>query len=102
MKEFSVLPVPIIATILGEGGSGGAIGIGVADIVLMMENAYYSVITPEGCASILLRDSSKAREAAALLKLTPQDLLRFRVVDRIVAEPARGRAQGPRRAPPRR
>jgi len=90
MKEFSILPVPIIATILGEGGSGGAIGIGVADIVLMMENAYYSVITPEGCASILLRDSGKAREAAALLKLTPADLLRFRVVDRIVQEPAGG------------
>ena len=90
MKEFSVLPVPIIATILGEGGSGGAIGIGVADIVLMMENAYYSVITPEGCASILLRDSGKARQAAALLKLTPRDLLRFRVVDRIVSEPAVG------------
>jgi acetyl-CoA carboxylase carboxyl transferase subunit alpha len=90
MKEFSVLPVPIIATILGEGGSGGAIGIGVADIVLMMENAYYSVITPEGCASILLRDSGKARQAAALLKLTPRDLLRFRVVDRIVAEPQVG------------
>ena len=90
MKEFSVLPVPIIATILGEGGSGGAIGIGVADIVLMMENAYYSVITPEGCASILLRDSGKARQAAALLKLTPRDLLRFRVVDRIVSEPPIG------------
>jgi acetyl-CoA carboxylase carboxyl transferase subunit alpha len=90
MKEFSALPVPIIATILGEGGSGGAIGIGLADIVLMMENAYYSVITPEGCASILLRDSSKAREAAALLKLTPEDLLRFRVVDRIVSEPPGG------------
>ena len=90
MKEFSVLPVPIIATILGEGGSGGAIGIGVADIVLMMENAYYSVITPEGCASILLRDSGKARQAAALLKLTPRDLLRFRVVDRIVSEPEVG------------
>lgn len=95
MKEFSVLPVPIIATILGEGGSGGAIGIGVADIVLMMENAYYSVITPEGCASILLRDSSKAREAAALLKLTPGDLLRFRVVDRIVAEPKVGAHKDP-------
>jgi acetyl-CoA carboxylase carboxyl transferase subunit alpha len=95
MKEFSILPVPIIATILGEGGSGGAIGIGVADIVLMMENAYYSVITPEGCASILLRDSSKARDAAALLKLTPQDLLRFRVVDRIVAEPKQGAHKDP-------
>jgi acetyl-CoA carboxylase carboxyl transferase subunit alpha len=95
MKEFSGLPVPIVATILGEGGSGGAIGIGLADIVLMMENAYYSVITPEGCASILLRDSSKARHAAALLKLTPRDLLRFRVVDRIVAEPAVGAHRDP-------
>jgi len=95
MKEFSVLPVPIIASILGEGGSGGAIGIGVADIVLMMENAYYSVITPEGCASILLRDSGKAREAAALLKLTPQDLLRFRIVDRIVSEPEVGAHRDP-------
>ncbi|HTO21862.1 MAG TPA: acetyl-CoA carboxylase carboxyltransferase subunit alpha, partial [Spirochaetia bacterium] len=95
MKEFAVLPVPIVATILGEGGSGGAIGIGVADIVLMMENAYYSVITPEGCASILLRDSSRAREAAALLKLTPQDLLRFRVVDRIVTEPEQGAHRDP-------
>ena len=95
MKEFAVLPVPIVATILGEGGSGGAIGIGVADIVLMMENAYYSVITPEGCASILLRDSSRAREAAALLKLTPHDLLRFRVVDRIVTEPELGAHKDP-------
>jgi acetyl-CoA carboxylase carboxyl transferase subunit alpha len=95
MKEFAILPVPIIATILGEGGSGGAIGIGVADIVLMMENAYYSVITPEGCASILLRDSSKARDAAALLKLTPRDLLRFRVVDRIVSEPEQGAHKDP-------
>ena len=90
MKEFAVLPVPIIATVLGEGGSGGAIGIGLADIVLMMENAYYSVITPEGCASILLRDSSKAPHAAQLLQLTPQDLLGFRVVDRIVEEPPGG------------
>jgi acetyl-CoA carboxylase carboxyl transferase subunit alpha len=95
MKELSVLPIPIIATILGEGGSGGAIGIALADIVLIMENAYYSVITPEGCASILLRDSSKARRAAALLKLTPRDLLRYRVVDRIVAEPAEGAHRNP-------
>ena len=95
MKEFAVLPVPIVAVVLGEGGSGGAIGIGVADIVLMMQNAYYSVITPEGCASILLRDSSRAREAAALLKLTPQDLLRFRVVDRVVQEPEVGAHRDP-------
>ncbi len=90
MKEFSVLRVPIISTILGEGGSGGAIGIGLADVLLMMENAYYTVITPEGCASILLRDSSKAPTSAALLKLTPNDLLGFKVIDRIVAEPEGG------------
>jgi acetyl-CoA carboxylase carboxyl transferase subunit alpha len=90
MKEFAELPVPIIATVLGEGGSGGAIGIGLADIVLMMENAYYSVITPEGCASILLRDSSKAPLSAQLLRLTPKDLLDFRVIDRIVKEPPGG------------
>ena len=90
MKEFSEIPVPIVATILGEGGSGGAIGIGLADIVLMMENAYYSVITPEGCASILLRDSSKAPLSAKLLRLTPKDLLTFRVIDRIVKEPQGG------------
>ena len=90
MKEFSELPVPVVATILGEGGSGGAIGIGLADIVLMMENAYYSVITPEGCASILLRDSSKAPLSAQLLRLTPRDLLTFRVIDRIVKEPPGG------------
>jgi acetyl-CoA carboxylase carboxyl transferase subunit alpha len=98
LKELAVLPVPIIATVLGEGGSGGALAIGVADIVLMMENAYYSVITPEGCASILLSDSSKAREAAALLKLTPEDLLRFRVVDRIVTEPRGGANASPEEA----
>jgi len=90
MKEFAELPVPIISTVLGEGGSGGAIGIGLADIVLMMENAYYSVITPEGCASILLRDSSKAPLSAQLLRLTPKDLLDFRVIDRIVKEPPGG------------
>ncbi|HVP18694.1 MAG TPA: acetyl-CoA carboxylase carboxyltransferase subunit alpha [Spirochaetia bacterium] len=90
MKEFCELPVPIIATVLGEGGSGGAIGIGLADIILMMENAYYSVITPEGCASILLRDSTKAPLSAQLLRLTPKDLLDFRVIDRIVKEPPGG------------
>jgi acetyl-CoA carboxylase carboxyl transferase subunit alpha len=95
MKEFSVLKVPIIATILGEGGSGGAIGIGVANTVLMMQNAYYSVITPEGCASILLRDSAKASESAALLKLTPDDLLALKVIDRIVPEPEGGAQENP-------
>ncbi len=95
MKVFSVLKVPVIATVLGEGGSGGAIGIGVANTVLMMENAYYSVITPEGCASILLRDASKASQSAALLKLTPTDLLALQVIDRIVSEPEGGAHANP-------
>jgi acetyl-CoA carboxylase carboxyl transferase subunit alpha len=95
MKTFSVLRVPIVVTILGEGGSGGAIGIGVGNTILMMENAYYSVITPEGCASILLRDSSKASQSAALLKLTPDQLLALQVIDRIVAEPEGGAQNNP-------
>lgn len=98
MKLFSELRVPIVANVLGEGGSGGAIAIGLADTVLMMENAYYSVITPEGCATILLRDAAKARESAGLLKLTPADLLGFRVIDRIVAEPNGGAHRDPGRA----
>ena len=98
MKLFAELRVPIVANVLGEGGSGGAIAIGLADTVLMMENAYYSVITPEGCASILLRDASKARESAALLKLTPRDLLAFKVIDRIVEEPPGGAHRDPARA----
>jgi acetyl-CoA carboxylase carboxyl transferase subunit alpha len=95
MKLFSELRTPVVASVLGEGGSGGAIAIGLADAVLMMENAYYSVITPEGCASILLRDASKARESAALLKLTPKDLLGFKVIDRIVVEPPGGAHRDP-------
>jgi acetyl-CoA carboxylase carboxyl transferase subunit alpha len=98
MKLFAGLRVPVVATVLGEGGSGGAIAIGVADTVLIMENAYYSVITPEGCASILLRDTSKAPESAALLKLTPKDLLGFNVVDRIIGEPNGGAHKDPARA----
>jgi acetyl-CoA carboxylase carboxyl transferase subunit alpha len=98
MKLFAELRVPIVANVLGEGGSGGAIAIGVADAILMMENAYYSVITPEGCASILLRDASKARESAALLKLTPKDLLGFKVIDRIIEEPNGGAHRDPAKA----
>jgi acetyl-CoA carboxylase carboxyl transferase subunit alpha len=90
MKGFAGLEVPVIVTVLGEGGSGGAIGIGVGDVVLIMENAFYSVISPEGCASILLRDASKARQSASLLKLTSEHLLEFRVVDKIIREPAGG------------
>jgi acetyl-CoA carboxylase carboxyl transferase subunit alpha len=87
--------VPIIATIIGEGGSGGALALGVANRVLVLEYGTYSVISPEGCASILWKDGSKADEAAARLKMTAPDLLRLGVVDRLVDEPAGGAHQDP-------
>ena len=87
--------VPIIATIIGEGGSGGALALGVANRVLVMEYGTYSVITPEGCASILWKDGSKADEAAARMKMTAPDLLRLGVVDRVIDEPAGGAHQDP-------
>ncbi|MBN1996046.1 acetyl-CoA carboxylase carboxyltransferase subunit alpha [candidate division KSB1 bacterium] len=85
--EMSHLPTPIIIIIIGEGASGGALGIGVGDRVLMQENTWYSVITPEGCAAILYRDGSKAARAAEAMKLTPTDLLELGVIDRIIEEP---------------
>lgn len=85
--------VPIIATIIGEGGSGGALSLGVANRVHVLEYGTYSVISPEGCASILWKDGSKAEEAAARMKMTAPDLLRLKVVDRIVDEPAGGAHQ---------
>ncbi len=85
--------VPIIATIIGEGGSGGALALGGANRVLVLEYGSYSVISPEGCASILWKDATKADEAAARLKMTAPDLLRMRVVDRVVDEPAGGAHQ---------
>jgi acetyl-CoA carboxylase carboxyl transferase subunit alpha len=85
--------IPIIATIIGEGGSGGALALGVANRVLVLEYGTYSVITPEGCASILWKDGSKADEAATALRMTAPDLLRLRVVDSIVEEPAGGAHQ---------
>ena len=90
--------VPIVATIIGEGGSGGALALGVANRVLVLEYGTYSVISPEGCASILWKDGSKADEAASRLKMTAPDLLRLGVVDRIVDEPAGGAHQDPDRA----
>jgi acetyl-CoA carboxylase carboxyl transferase subunit alpha len=83
-------PVPIVATIIGEGGSGGAIALAAGDRVLILEHAVYSVISPEGCASILWRDQAQASVAAEALKLTAEDLLRLNLVDRIVAEPLGG------------
>ena len=87
---------PIVATIIGEGGSGGAIALGVANYVMMLEHSIYSVISPEGCASILYRDSEKAEEAANALKLTAQDLMNFGVIDEIVEEPIGGAHRDPR------
>ena len=90
LKAMSELEIPIIVVVIGEGGSGGALGIGVGDKVLMLENAIYSVISPEGCASILWRDAAKAPEAAKALKLTAQDLLGLKVIDEIIDEPLGG------------
>jgi len=87
LREMMLLETPIVAVIIGEGGSGGALGIGVADKVLIMENAYYSVISPEGCAAILWKHRSHAPEAAEALKLTASDLKELGVVDGIVPEP---------------
>jgi acetyl-CoA carboxylase carboxyl transferase subunit alpha len=90
LREMMQLRVPIVAAVIGEGGSGGALGIGVADRVLIMENAYYSVISPEACSAILWRDRRHAAEAAEALKLTAQDLLKLGVVDEVVPEPQGG------------
>jgi acetyl-CoA carboxylase carboxyl transferase subunit alpha len=90
LREMMLLQVPIIATVIGEGGSGGAMGIGVADRVLILENAYYSVISPEGCAAILWKDRSAASKAAEALKITAKDLLELGLVDEIVPEPVGG------------
>ncbi len=90
LREMMSLCVPVIAAVIGEGGSGGALGIGVADRVLILENAYYSVISPEACSAILWRDRRHAPEAAEALKLTAQDLLKLDVVDEIVPEPEGG------------
>jgi acetyl-CoA carboxylase carboxyl transferase subunit alpha len=90
LREMSRVAVPIIVTITGEGGSGGAIAIAVGDRVLMLENSVYSVISPEGCASIMWRDASKAETAAEALKITAPDLLRLKLVDEIVPEPDGG------------
>ena len=90
LREMMNLRVPIIAAVIGEGGSGGALGIGVADRVLILENAYYSVISPEACSAILWRDRKHAPEAAEALKLTARDLLKLEVVDEVVDEPEGG------------
>ena len=93
LREMMVLRTPIVAVVIGEGGSGGALGIGVADRVLMLENAYYSVISPEGCAAILWKHRKHAPEAAAALKLTARDLLELQIVEEVIPEPLGGAHQ---------
>jgi acetyl-CoA carboxylase carboxyl transferase subunit alpha len=93
LREMMVLRTPIVAVVIGEGGSGGALGIGVADRVLMLENSYYSVISPEGCAAILWKHRKHAPEAAAALKLTARDLLELKVIDGVIPEPLGGAHQ---------
>ena len=90
LREMMLLSVPIIAVVIGEGGSGGALGIGVADRVLILENAYYSVISPEGCAAILWKDRTASAKAAEALKITAKDLLELRLADEVVPEPLGG------------
>jgi acetyl-CoA carboxylase carboxyl transferase subunit alpha len=95
LKEFSVLKTPVICVIIGEGGSGGALGIGVGDYLIMLENTVYSVISPEGFASILLRDAKKAEQAAALMKMTAYDLKAFGIADEVLPEPDGGAHNDP-------
>ncbi|MCM3870096.1 MAG: acetyl-CoA carboxylase carboxyltransferase subunit alpha [Pyrinomonadaceae bacterium] len=90
LREMAKLKVPVIVTVIGEGGSGGALAIGVGDQVMMLENAVYSVISPEGCAAILWKDSNQAERAAAGLRLTAQNLFQEKIVDQIISEPPGG------------
>jgi acetyl-CoA carboxylase carboxyl transferase subunit alpha len=95
LREMSRLTVPVIAVCIGEGGSGGALALGVGNQVFMMENAVYSVISPESCAAIIWRDSAKAELAAAALRLTAEDLLNFGLIDGIIPEPPGGAQEDP-------
>lgn len=95
LREMVKIKAPIVIYVIGEGGSGGALGIGIGDRVCVLENAYYSVISPEGCAAILWKSSIKADEAAEALKLTAPDLLRFGIIDEIIKEPLGGAHRNP-------
>jgi acetyl-CoA carboxylase carboxyl transferase subunit alpha len=90
LREMALFSVPMISVVIGEGGSGGALGIGVSDRTLILENAYYSVISPEGCAAILWKDRAAAPQAAEALKITAKDLLELGLVDEVVPEPFGG------------
>lgn len=98
LREMSLLPVPIVSFVIGEGGSGGALGIGVADRIYAQENAYYSVITPEGCASILWRTRDEAEKAADAMKIAARDLEELGIVDAIIPEPQGGAHRAPEAA----
>jgi acetyl-CoA carboxylase carboxyl transferase subunit alpha len=95
LREMAIMPVPIVSLVIGEGGSGGALGIGVANHIYALENSYYSVITPEGCASILWRTRDHADRAADAMKITARDLLEFNILDGIVEEPGGGAHRAP-------
>ena len=98
LREMARIKTPILVCVIGEGGSGGALGIGVGDRVMVLENAYYSVISPEGCAAILWKDRTKAPEAAAALKLTARDLLELKLIDELIREPLGGAHRDPETA----
>ena len=97
LREMSMLRVPTVSVVVGEGGSGGALGIGVTDRVLILENSYYSVISPEGCAAILWKDSAAAPQAAEALKLNADNLKKLGVVEEVIAEPPGGAHHNPAR-----
>lgn len=97
LREMAIFKVPVIAIVIGEGGSGGALGIGVADRILILENAYYSVISPEGCAAILWKDRAAAPQAAEALKITSHDLEKLGIVDDVIDEPMGGAHRNPER-----
>jgi acetyl-CoA carboxylase carboxyl transferase subunit alpha len=95
LREMAMLEVPTIAVVVGEGGSGGALGIGVTDRVLILENSYYSVISPEGCAAILWKDAAAAPRAAEALRLNAQNLAEFKIVEEVIPEPLGGAHNDP-------
>lgn len=97
LREMMCISVPIMVIVIGEGGSGGALGVGVADRVAVLENSYYSVISPEGCAAILWKDGAKASQAAEVLKLTGPDLLKMGIIDEVIPEPLGGAHRDPAR-----
>ena len=95
LLEMSRLKTPIITVLLGEGGSGGALALAVADRILMLEHSIYSILSPEGFASILWKDGSKAKEAAEVMKITAQDLIDYNIVDKVIKEPNGGAHKNP-------